>query len=325
MLRYILLFSGILTFIGCTSNSNNLQATNLNNNTDQVTLSHVNAYLLIGNITKAEEKFKTIATPELVQGAMLTLAELRSVKGDFFGAQQAFLYAINNPLSLNLNISPNLLKYLCNQKKWQTLKGYGAGILNSSSNIIAVNNQSLSVIGQCFFKAHQWYKAKYWLNKLDLEHDTITPLDFLALARLSIIDKEYTKAKQLMIRFEATKSKIDAHILWTAVETYQGLQQFQRAELSGQYLNALFPNSDYSKVYKEVARQKTLNTVTTIKNETQQQPKLETKNIIHIIKKGQTLYQLSKIYDVFISDLLRWNPTLEVDNISLGTPIRISN
>jgi LysM repeat protein len=44
----------------------------------------------------------------------------------------------------------------------------------------------------------------------------------------------------------------------------------------------------------------------------------------HIIKKGETLYQLSKRYGVSILDLLVWNPALVVDDIPLGASIRIS-
>jgi Tfp pilus assembly protein PilF len=287
-----------------------------------VTLSHVKAYLLLGNITKAEERFKTIQTPNLVPGAMLALAELLAAKGDSLGAQQAFMFALDNKPLPNLLVSPKLLDSFCHQKKWQALESYGAGLLDSFTDITA-KNTAFSMIGQCFFKAHEWLKAKYWLNQLDLEQ-AVDPLDFLALARLDIEDKKYTEAEQFVIHFEETKNNVNAHTLWTTLEVYQGLQQPERAEQIGQHLSALFPDSDYSLVYRQMLKLKNYGSRKTVKPETPQQAKLATKGIPHIIKKGETLYQISQRYGVSILDLLVWNPTLVVDDISLGTSVRIS-
>jgi LysM repeat protein len=48
------------------------------------------------------------------------------------------------------------------------------------------------------------------------------------------------------------------------------------------------------------------------------------KKTFHTIRSGETLYQLSKLYDLSIADLLLWNPDLVIEDIALGTRIRIS-
>ncbi|MBU3003031.1 LysM peptidoglycan-binding domain-containing protein [Paraglaciecola arctica] len=55
------------------------------------------------------------------------------------------------------------------------------------------------------------------------------------------------------------------------------------------------------------------------------QTELETEHLIHIMKKGETLYQLSKLYGISIPELQAWNPDLAINNISVGTEIRISH
>jgi Tfp pilus assembly protein PilF len=323
LFRHFLFLSSVLIILGCSSSPNNLQNKNIQGESiSQVTLSHVKAYLLIGNITKADERFQTIQTPELVPGAMPALAQLRAAKGDSLGAQQAFIFALDNQTLSGQPITSKLLDYFCQKKMWQALEGYGANLLDSSTDIMA-KNASLSMIGQCFFKTHEWLKAKYWLTQLDLMQ-AVVPLDFLALARLSIEDKQYKKAEQFILRFEETKNNLNAHTLWTALKVYQGLQQPKRVEQIGQHLSALFPDSDYSLVYLEMRKANTQGLNRIVKEEVPTRAKLDTKGKTHIMKKGETLYQLSKRYNVLIRDLLKWNPDLIVNDISLETKVWVS-
>jgi Tfp pilus assembly protein PilF len=308
--------------LSCSSNPNNSQATHLGEtNTPQVTLSYVNAYLTIGNIAKADERFQTIQTPELVPGAMLALAQLRALKGDSLGAQQAFMLALDSPSLTALPVSSNLLDYFCQQKMWLALSNYGDNLLKSSDDA-ATNNKTLSLIGQCFFKKNEWNKAKLWLTKLDIALP-VDPLDYLALARLGIEDKQYTEAEQFIFRFEETKNNINAHTLWTALEVYQKLQQPKQVKQIGQNLITMFPSSDYSLVYQEMLKANSHELNRIVKKEVPQQVKPDIKGMTHIMKKGETLYQLTKRYDVLIADLLKWNPDLVANNIPLGAKIRL--
>ncbi|GAC20094.1 LysM peptidoglycan-binding domain-containing protein [Paraglaciecola arctica] len=308
--------------LSCSSNPNNSQATHQGKtNTPQVTLSYVNAYLMIGNVTKADEKFQTIQTPESVPGAMVALAQLRALKGDSLGAQQAFMLALDSPSLAALPVSSNLLDYFCQQKMWLALANYGDSLLKSS-NDVATNNMTFSLIGQCFFKANEWNKAKYWLTKLDLALP-VDSLDYLALARLGIEDKQYTEAEQFILRFEESKNNINAHTLWTALEVYQKLQQPKQVKQIGQNLITLFPSSDYSLVYQEMLKANSHEFNRIVKKEVPLQVKLDIKGTTHIMKKGETLYQLTKRYDVLMADLLRWNPYLVANNIPLGAQIRL--
>ncbi len=47
------------------------------------------------------------------------------------------------------------------------------------------------------------------------------------------------------------------------------------------------------------------------------------KYVIHVIKEGETLYSLSRQYQVSVDDILQLNPGLKVDDIPLGTRLRI--
>jgi Tfp pilus assembly protein PilF len=309
-------------FLGCSSSFTHPKTSNLGEkSSNRVTLSHVKAYLLLGNITKAEERFNTIQTPEIVPGAMLALAQLRADKGDSLGAQQAFMFALDNQSMSGLPIPSELLDYFCQKKMWQALEGYGANLLDSSTDIIT-KNVALSMIGQCFFKTREWIKAKYWLNQLDLMQ-AVDPLDFLALARLSIEDNQFIEAEQFILRFEETKNNVNAHTLWTALKVYQGLQQSVRVEQIGQHLSALFPDSDYSLVYRQMAKLKTQDSNKVVKIELPQQAKLDIVHLTHTMQKGENLYQLSKRYGVTTAELMSWNPNLVIDDISIGTKIRI--
>jgi LysM repeat protein len=47
--------------------------------------------------------------------------------------------------------------------------------------------------------------------------------------------------------------------------------------------------------------------------------------LIHILKEGETLYQLTKKYGKTLSQLLFWNPNLEINEIPVGTKINLGS
>ncbi|KXI27665.1 LysM peptidoglycan-binding domain-containing protein [Paraglaciecola hydrolytica] len=326
MLRSLFLLSAIYLASACTTSPSTQtdkisppkDTAQLNN----VTLSHVRAYLLIGNIQKAEERFQTISNLELNPESLLTLAELRAAKGDILGAQQAFSLAINDPLFNKKQMSSGLLDYLCDHKKRQVLQGYAAG-LTSDELSVSTKNQQLTTIGLCFVNEQQWSEARHWLSQIDL-NKAVEPIVYLVLARFDVEQRQYDSAQQFMDKFEATRTKVDAQILWHTFEVYSLLQHQQQAEQAAQQLMILFPNTAFARKYLILTKrlkkniQKTLNEPLEAPTPTRVQVK------VHVIKKGETLYQLSKRYDVSVADLLKWNPTLVVNDIALGSVIRVS-
>lgn len=352
LFKHILYASALLVFLGCSSNPNDIKANSVdksafNNNpfnsrahSSQVTLSHVKAYLLLGNIKKAEQLFQTIEAPELNAQAMLTLAELHAAKGNSIDAQQVFLSALAHdqfevPLN-KVSISKDLLDYFCAEKKWPALKGYGVAIINATNhekttltdNTIIKNN-ALSKIGLCSFYQRRWDETKYWLEQVDF-NEPVNPLTYLALARANIEQQLYAEAQSLITQYEQKKDTVDAQALWVTIEIYLTLRQPQMATQVGENMRSLFPYNEYTRKYilltKRGLIQEMANNLipSPTLTKTSPTPMDIPKDIFHLIKKGETLYQLSKRYAVTIRDLQAWNPNLVIDNITVGTKIRIT-
>jgi outer membrane PBP1 activator LpoA protein len=99
-----------------------------------ITLSHVKAYLLIGNVKQAQKTFDSIDSIDNAQAmpnTLLTLAELRAASSNAEGAQQAFLQALDNGQLDKQSISVTLVDYFCTQKKWPALQGYASALVAS--------------------------------------------------------------------------------------------------------------------------------------------------------------------------------------------------
>jgi Tfp pilus assembly protein PilF len=345
LFKYLVIVSGILALLGCSTSPTNAKKDHSTVNVADstlITLSHVEAYLLIGNIKQAQKTFDTIDNPQAMPNTLLTLAELRAASGNAEGAQQAFLLAIANDQLDKQSVSVTLIDYFCDQKKWPALQGYASALAasvpddntqNTSSSGIHVKTNALTKIGLCFFDEQHWDKAQKWLQQLDVTQP-LAPKAHLALARIAIEQKQYSAAQEFINQYEATKTNIDAKMLWTAFEVYWVLQQPEKANQLGENLRSLFPGNEYTRKYILVVKRgermqrhqaKTVAPIQTTKPiPVTKQTTPAPAEIFHTIKKGETLYQISQRYGVSILDLLVWNPTLVVDDISLGTSVRIS-
>lgn len=334
MLRFLFIVSGLYFIAACTSQPTKSPLDKNASQSNNITLSHVRAYLLIGNVAKAEERFQTLDNPELNPNALLLLAELRAAQGDSLGAQQAFLQSIADGRLDKQQVFPNLLDYFCQQKKWPTLQEYAASLDNSALPA-DIKNKQLTTIGLCFFSEQHWQDAYDVLLKLDFNQQ-VEPFAYLALAHLNIEQKQYDydTVKQLVDKFEATKTQVDPEVLWTSFLVYSALQQPQLAQQSAQQLVTLFPNNSFTRKYiiltkrnrtRPAERAASVQTTEQVVDNKQSGAMDKTTvHQIHIIKKGETLYQLSKRYSVSVADLLKWNPNLVVNDISLGTAIHVS-
>jgi Tfp pilus assembly protein PilF len=341
LFKHVLYVSALIVMLGCSSSQNDIKASAVNNNvhSTQVTLSHIKAYLLLGNIKKAEQLFQTIEAPELNAQAMLTLAELNAAKGNSIDAQQVFLSALTDdqfevPLN-KANIPADLLDYFCAEKKWPALKGYGTAIINMTSDDnttladnTAIKNNALTKIGLCSFHQQRWDETKYWLEQVDF-NQPVNPLTYLALARSNIEQQLYAEAQSLITQYEQKKDTVEAQTLWNAIEVYIALKQPDMATQIGENMRALFHYNEYTRKYILLTKR---GLIQAIENNPAPSPTLIPtypnpveipKDVFHLIKKGETLYQLSKRYGVTTPELMSWNPNLVIDDISIGTKIRI--
>ncbi|MFT4810831.1 MAG: Tfp pilus assembly protein PilF [Paraglaciecola sp.] len=350
LLKYLVAVSGVLVFLGCsTSPTDSKKGHSSTNVADAtfITLSHVKAYLLIGNVKQAQKTFDTINTidtisnPQSMPNTLLTLAELRAASSNAEGAQQAFLQALESGQLDKQSVSVTLIDYFCTEKKWPALQGYASALVasttqdntqNASPSGIHVKNSALTQIGLCFFNVQRFDEAQKWLQQLDVTQQ-LPPQAYLALARMAVEQKQYPSAQQLINQYEVTKDKIDAKMLWTAFEVYRALEQPEIANQIGENLYSLFPNNEYTRNYiitvkrgeRMMRRQQKAAALVQTTDSTfeKKQPASFPDSPFHIMQKGETLYQLSKRYGVTTPELMSWNPNLVIDDISIGTKIRI--
>ena len=119
MFKYLVIVSGILALLGCSTSPTNVTKDHSGINVADstlITLSHVKAYLLIGNIKQAQKTFDTIDNPQAMPNTLLTLAELRAASGNAEEAQQAFLQAMASDQLNKEAVSVSLTDYFCSQK-----------------------------------------------------------------------------------------------------------------------------------------------------------------------------------------------------------------
>jgi Tfp pilus assembly protein PilF len=335
LFRYLIVVGGIILLLGCSSNPTVPQKTySAANNSDNslIKLSHVRAYLLVGSIKQAQTAFDKIENKHSIPTVGFVEAELKAASGDALGAQQAFLQAIESGKLAEYSLTTNLLDYFCSEQKWPALQGYGEAIVanpsiqNStpvSKTSINSRNNALTQISHCFFAQQRWDDVNYWLEKVDMTQP-FPALNYLLLARTKVEQQQYSAAKELIEQYVSRNTEVDAKSLWTTIEVYRALNQPEVANKFGDHLYSLFPNNQYTRKYlflvKREQRQPSANnpTISPIEDNNQTEPKR------HIIKKGENLYQLSKRYGVTISELQAWNPSLVIDDISVGTEIQVS-
>jgi Tfp pilus assembly protein PilF len=365
LLKYLVIFSVILAFLGCSTSPTNAKKDHASIHVADatlITLSHVKAYLLIGNVKQAQKTFDTIDSIDSIDSidtidtidsidsidnaqampnTLLTLAELRAASGDAEGAQQAFLQSLANDQLNKQSVPVSLIDYFCTEKKWPALQGYASALVantpednsqNASLSVDHLKNNALTQIGLCFFNEQRFEEAQKWLQPLDVTQQ-LAPRACLALARIAVEQKQYPVAQQLISQYEATKTDIDAKMLWTAFEVYRALKQPEIANQIGEYLYSLFPNNEYTRNYiltvkrgermmRRQQRAAALMQTTDSTFEKKQTPSSPA-SPFHKMQKGETLYQLSKRYSVTTAELMSWNPNLVIDDISIGTKIRI--
>ena len=335
MFKHALTVITLLVILGCSSSPNDNKTSSVNNNkhSTNVTLSHVKAYLLLGNIQKAEQLFQTIDAANLNAQSMLIQAELHAAKGNSIEAQKAFLAMLTDSqfdLSIHKESIPaDLLDYFCEEKRWPALQGYGEAIKSLTNTRLNTNtvikNDALTKIGLCFFYQQRWQDAKYWLEQVELAKH-VNPLTYLALARAHVEQQQYSDARSLITQYEQKKDTVAAQTLWVALEVYLALKQTDMATQVGENMRSLFPYNQYTRKYISLTKRGRIQAITntptpseTITSSSQASPEQ-----FHTMKKGETLYQLSKRYGVTTPELMSWNPNLVIDDISIGTKIRIT-
>ncbi len=348
MLQHLRFICLILLLCACSSGPDTQMQNTVNQPakvSQNTTLSHIRAYLLIGNVDRAAQLFQSLDQSNLTSQGQILLAEIHAAQGDSVAAQQVFLSALANTQSgaglASASIPSDLLDYFCTEKKWPALEGYGQAMLNTASDvnksaIAGVKNKVLTNIGLCFFNQQQWQKSAEWLSHVEL-NEQVNPLAYLALARANIALQKPNEAQRYINQYKQSKNKIDADALWAEIQVYVALNQPDKAIEIGEVLRTLFGFNEATRKYILLTKRGILAPPSTSKPVITQpsvpntapavaQPNAAATieyNSIHTIQKGETLYRISKLYGLTTAELQAWNPELDVHDIPIGTQIRV--
>jgi Tfp pilus assembly protein PilF len=327
--------AALLSLLSCGSHSaqsNTPSENNISVVPFDTTLSYVRAYLLNNNLAKAQAQYEKLQQPQDSAQALLMLAEISALQGDELAAQQAFIKALD---MLEIDKQPlpsNVLAFFCKQKKWGALDAYAKKISSNKHNPAAVK-AGLTQVGLCFYHNKRWEQAEKWLQQLDVTQQ-LAPQVYLALAHIAVQRKQYLGAQALINQYEVAKTHINAKNLWNAIEIYVALKEPDIAAQLGQNLRSLFPHNEYTREYIMLVKrservdreQLKINALLKLNNaQTKNKPaNLAPETVIHTIKKGETLYQLARNYQVSLVQLLAWNPNLVIEEIAIGTQITVA-
>ena len=324
MFRIVFLFAIFSILPACSSNtlSSENSAPLEKRQSDKILLSYVRSYLLLGNLIKAEEHFSQLRHTAFTSEALLLSAEINALQNDPIAAQRDFLLAIDDTPQAAIDVSPTLVDYFCTENKWTALDALAAS-LQTSPAMSPLTIQQINKIGVCYFRHKKWDQAHSLLyvsdNQLEVESFV-----YLVLARIKVEYKDFSSAQALIAKYEINKTTATPESLWLSYEVYHALQQNKLAEQTGEMLIILFPDTDQAKLYNTVVKfnQIDSNTRAAALTNPVEQTNVEVK--YHSIKRGETLYQLSKRYNVAISLLLKWNEQLNINDIPIGTQIQVS-
>jgi Tfp pilus assembly protein PilF len=288
--------------------------------TIQASLSYIKAYLQLGDIQQAQSLYDDLNRPDSSVDTLLVLAELRAAQNDPTGAQQAFFDAMAFPQFLVSSTPNQLINFFCEQKKWLALEGYAKSVqqMTLTSN---QKNQYLTPVALCFYNHNKPDEAGFWLAQLDSESQLSADV-YLALAKIRADSQEWTIAKRFMRLFERNKTQVTADNLWSAAHIYHVLNRPNKASQLIDSIQRLFPMWEFPKSYQNQILIADKRKVAKVE---ESEPELKTflvnRSTVHVMQKGETLYSLSRKYQVNVSELKTWNPNLIVDDIPLGTSI----
>jgi type IV pilus biogenesis/stability protein PilW len=306
-------------------------------------LSIALAYLQLGNTEKAEPNLQKALNESPQSGAVyLGYALYYQQIGDYEKAEAAFFQARQySPRSL---IPQDFVTYLCRKGEYESATSHYSSVVSVAGE--RVNKSLLIGLAECYYQQEYWAEAEEaYLVSLEQPSGT-NDRALLRLAELSLNRNEPKTALEYLTRFNMAKTQVTAESLALELKTYEALELQDKVQEVGDMLSTLFPNHEYAQTLtsateskpKEIKKQPV-----SVKERSRTLAKLETKETkpveagttkakvevtvvdeavkYHVIKKGETLYRVTRIYDVSLEQLRAWNPELKVNDISIGTKI----
>ena len=293
-------------------------------------LSIALAYLQLGSPTKAEPNLQKALAENPASGAVyLGYALYYQQLGDYEKAEAAFFEA--RQLSPPNLIPEDFVTYLCRKGEYEAATSHYTSVVSVAGERI---KKSLLVdLADCYYQQGYLTEAEDIYNQsLNLPSGS-NDSALLKLAELSLDKGNSSAALDYVTQFNETKEQVTPQSLLLEIKTYEALNLDDKAAQVSDMLAALFPNSDHVEQKIDVTSVEQRNehvvsqsTETQLSNESSEPvtaslavAEEEAKH--HVLMKGETLYRVTRIYNVSLEQLKEWNPTLEANDISIGTKI----
>ncbi len=300
-------------------------------------LSIALAYLQLGNVKKAEPNLKRALEEQPNSGAVyLGYALYYQQLGEYEKAEASFVQA--KRYSPSNGAPQDFATYLCRKGEYESAVSHYTSTVSVAGD--GIKKSLLISLGECYYIQEKWAEAAS-----AFEESLSVPIPdndkaLLRLADIALRDNNAKKALTYLEQFNQSKTQVTADSLSLEAKIYQRLGLESKLSHTVDMLQTLFPNHESTALYQTaqktdieevpekqeviIAKQKPVEDVPSEPESlndnqpTEQQPKF------HIIKKGETLYRITRMYAVTLEQLAEWNPTLKADDISIGTKILIS-
>ncbi|MFD1619266.1 type IV pilus biogenesis/stability protein PilW [Thalassotalea marina] len=317
-------------------------------------------YLKMGNTTQAKlnlEKAKRFA-PNLVQ-VYTAFAHYYDVVGEPELATQAF----DKALTLNAKDADTLNNYgvfLCKQEKYDKAeKQFLKAIAVPAYLLVAKSYENLAL---CQLKANNFDKAEHYLDK-SIQHSPTSASSLLQMMRLQYAKANYEDAQVYLKRYEKSTRRFSSQALALAYKIYEKQNNQRIAKNYGAMLVKMFPNSfearqyllneldvieadELAKLYQstqqttvstnkrvvklspsssgQVEKSKPQQKATVTNVKPTQTLKPEEPRAHHIVKAGETLFSISRTYNIQMKAIERWNSISRTGTIKVGDIIYLA-
>lgn len=299
-------------------------------------LSIALAYLQLGNTGKAELNLQKALDENPTSGSVyLGYALYYQQLGDYEKAEAAFFQAKQySPASL---IPEDFVTYLCRKGEYDAATSHYTSVVSVAGD--RVKKSLLIDLAECYYRQEHVEKAEEAYLQSLKQSGGSNDKALLRLAELALKRGESLVALDYLARFNASKVHVTAESLQLEIDTYQVLGMEDKVSQASQMLSALFPNHlsnghmvTEGETSESLPKPQTIDDSQVIATsiadtsiEETETPASEESARHHILKKGETLYRVTRMYDVSLEQLRAWNPELEINNISIGTKIYLQD
>ena len=235
---------------------------------------------------------------------------------------QAMLLDRNNPDLIN-----SYGAFLCEIGEYQDAKD---NLLKAATS--KAYNRSAETYENLAICSHRQGKGDEALSYLRtaLKHQPGRARSWYMFVELLIAKEQWQEAKVAYRQYEKVVP-VTADTLNLAIEIEQGLGNAKVAKGYADMLATLYPNKANEPrrvILRPLPKANSTEVSQTSQSDTSQVTNVETEDSskvkFHILQRGETLYQISRLYDVRVQSLVDWNEIKDVSSLAVGQKIFIT-